>query len=210
MSSDVAILRPMQRRTEGRGQSRFSARRMAIPDVVLVETALHRDARGAFAETWRQSDFSDLGLPDFVQDNQVSSPRRGTLRGLHFQRPPHAQSKLVRPIRGAIFDVAVDLREESPTFGTWVGASLSADEGQMLFVPRGFAHGYCTLEDDTTVAYRCDAYYQPECEGGVNAFDTAIGIEWPIPSADMILSHRDLSLPSLGDVAPLLIIGGVQ
>jgi dTDP-4-dehydrorhamnose 3,5-epimerase len=200
----------MRRRDDTRTPARFSVRRLAIPDVLLIETTLRRDARGSFAETWRQSDFADLALPDFVQDNQAHSPRRGTLRGLHFQRPPHAQAKLVRPVRGAIFDVAVDLREESPSFGAWVGAVLSPDDGQMLFVPRGFAHGYCTLEDDATVAYRCDAYYRPECEGGVNAFDAAIGIEWPLPSADMILSHRDLALPGLGAIAPLLLMGAIQ
>lgn len=184
--------------------ARFASRPLAIPDVRLIETAVHRDGRGTFVETWRRSDFETMGLPEFVQDNHVESSRRGTLRGLHFQRAPHAQAKLVRAVRGAIFDVAVDLRAGSPTFGRWVGATLTAEEGGILFVPRGFAHGYLTLEDDTAVAYRCDAYYHPAADGGLNPFDPAVAIAWPMTRATITVSPRDAALPSLAVIgAPL-------
>jgi dTDP-4-dehydrorhamnose 3,5-epimerase len=199
MAVEPAIASLVARRDEAR-TARFTVRRLEIPDVLVIATVRRHDDRGSFAETWRKSDFADLGLPDFVQDNHVESHWRGTLRGLHFQRPPHAQAKLVRPLRGSIFDVAVDLRAGSPTFGAWIGATLAADDGEMLFVPRGFAHGYCTLEDDTAVAYRCDACYRPESEGGLNPFDPAIGIAWPMPSYAAVVSDRDLALPSLASV----------
>jgi dTDP-4-dehydrorhamnose 3,5-epimerase len=207
MQSNEVIARLDPRRVNNRAPARFSARRLAIPDLLVVETVRHRDDRGSFVETWRLSDFTNLGLPEFVQDNHVHSLWRGTLRGLHFQRSPHAQAKLIRPLRGAIFDVAVDLRVGSPTFGTWAGVTLSADDGDMLFVPRGFAHGYCTLEHNTAVAYRCDAYHRPESEGGLNAFDPALGIDWPMPAAEMILSDRDRALPAMGAIGSRVAIG---
>lgn len=207
MPTDPGLAHVSPLRAAGKAPSRFSVRRLAIPGVLLIEAARHHDPRGTFAETWRRSDFDELGLPDFVQDNEVHSLQCGTMRGLHFQRAPHAQAKLVRPLSGAIFDVAVDLRAGSPSFGIWVGVTLEAGEGQMLFVPRGFAHGYCTLADDTVVAYRCDAYYQPEFEGGLNAFDHAVGIEWPMSSEEMIVSDRDRALPGLGSIGQTVAVG---
>src|SRR5450830_1885285 len=138
----------------------FDSVPLAIPDVILITLARYADARGYFMETYRASSFEELGIrASFVQDNQSMSLERGTVRGLHFQRPPWAQAQLIRVLKGAIFDVAVDLRQGSKTFGNWVGVRLSAERGEQLFVPRGFAHGYCTLDPGTEVAYKCDAYY---------------------------------------------------
>lgn len=199
MPTEAILLRPAVRTAEQ--PARFAARPLSIPDVLLIAARRQHDRRGSFLETWRRSDFAHIGLPDFVQDNEVRSLRRGTLRGLHFQRPPHGQAKLVRALSGAIFDVAVDLRRGSPTFGSWVGATLAAEEATMLFVPRGFAHGYCTLADDTVVAYRCDAAYAPEYEGGLLFSDPLVGIEWPLPPEAMILSEKDRALPGLADLS---------
>jgi dTDP-4-dehydrorhamnose 3,5-epimerase len=178
----------------------FTATPLAIPDVKLIGRRQFRDSRGYFMVTYEVSEFRHLGLPEFVQDNQAQSVRRGTIRGLHFQRPPHAQAKLVWALRGAIFDVAVDIRAGSPTFGNWVGATLRAGSGEALFVPRGFAHGYCTLEDDTEVAYKCDAVYAPLADGGVLYSDPAIGIAWPVVPDAAIVSEKDGGLPLLKDL----------
>jgi dTDP-4-dehydrorhamnose 3,5-epimerase len=134
---------------------------------------------------------------DFVQDNQAFSPARGTMRGLHLQIPPRAISKLVRCIRGAVFDVAVDVRTGSPTFGRWAAAALTAEGGQMLYVPRGFAHGYCTLTPDAEVLYKMGGYYAPDCELGVLWNDPAIGIDWPVPDAEMTINARDRAFAPL-------------
>ena len=139
---------------------------------------------------------------DFVQDNQAFSARRGTVRGLHFQTAPHPQAKLVRVLRGAIFDVAVDIRPGSPTFGRWAGAELTAEGGEQLFVPRGFAHGYCTLTDDTELFYKVDGLYAPQTEGGVLWNDPDLGIDWPI-TGEAVLSDRDRTLPRLKDLPPV-------
>lgn len=179
----------------------FAVKPLRIPGVALVIRKPIEDTRGYFLVTYEQQEFARLGLPDFVQDNQALSAQRGTVRGLHFQAPPHAQGKLVRVLSGAIFDVAVDLRAASPTFGQWVGATLSAHSGESIFVPRGFAHGYCTLEDNTEVAYRCDNTYAPQAEGGLLFSDPDIGIDWPIPAAGAIVSDKDRALPPLADFA---------
>ena len=168
---------------------------------MLIGQPRFEDVRGYFMVTYETSEFRRLGLPDFVQDNQVWSARSGTVRGLHFQKPPHAQAKLVRVLRGAIFDVAVDIRAGSPTFGQWVSATLSADSEQIC-VPRGFAHGYCTLADDTEVAYRCDAPYVPEAEAGIRFSDPTLDIDWPVAAGAAILSDKDRALSLLKDVAP--------
>jgi dTDP-4-dehydrorhamnose 3,5-epimerase len=153
-------------------------------------------------ETYRRDAFVDLGIvASFVQDNQALSQAAGTLRGLHFQAPPKAQAKLVRVLSGAIYDVAVDIRRGSPSYGRWSGARISASGGEQLFVPAGFAHGYCTLEADTEVAYKCDAYYASELEGGVAATDLEIAIEWPFPAEAMSCSTKDRSLPPLRALA---------
>jgi dTDP-4-dehydrorhamnose 3,5-epimerase len=169
-----------------------------IPDVLVIAPKRFSDTRGYFIETYVTDEFRRLGIAaEFVQDNEAGSLRGGTIRGLHFQRGEHAQAKLVRVIAGAIFDVAVDLRQGSPTRGRWVGATLSAESGEQLFMPRGFAHGYCTLGDNTVVAYKCDSVYSREHEGGIHFADPAIGIAWPVANAAAIVSDKDRALPPL-------------
>lgn len=173
---------------------------LAIADVLLITPKRHGDARGWFSETWSRRAFAESGLEiDFVQDNQAFSAKAGTLRGLHFQQAPHPQAKLVRAIRGAIFDVAVDIRDGSPTYGQWVGAELTGEGGEQLFVPRGFAHGYCTLTDNCDIAYKVDGLYGPRTEGGILWNDPAIGIDWRF-KGEMTLSDKDTTLPHLKDL----------
>lgn len=173
---------------------------LAIPDVLLITPKRHGDARGWFAETWSEKVMAQAGLTNaFVQDNQAFNAKKGTLRGLHFQKPPHAQGKLVRVLKGAIFDVAVDLRPGSASYGRWVAATLTATGGGQLFVPRGFAHGYCTLEDDTELFYKVDGQYAPELEGGVLWNDPDLAIAWPF-NGEPVLSEKDQKLPLLKDL----------
>lgn len=154
------------------------------------------DERGWFSETFNAQAFSvAVGNVQFVQDNQAFSAEAGTLRGLHFQRPPHAQAKLVRVLRGSIFDVALDLRVGSSTYGHWVARTLTARDGEQLFVPRGFAHGYCTLEPNTEVAYKTDGFYAPRHDAGLAWDDPTLAIPWPVSPAAAILSDRDRALP---------------
>jgi dTDP-4-dehydrorhamnose 3,5-epimerase len=160
----------------------------------------YSDERGWFRETYSARSFAPaLGNIVFVQDNQAFSAARGTLRGLHFQRPPEPQAKLVRVLHGSIFDVAVDIRAGSPTYGRWVGETLTADGGEQMFVPHGFAHGYCTLEPNTEVAYKVDGFYSPACDAGLAWNDTTIGIEWSIAPDEVILSDKDKKLPAFAD-----------
>lgn len=182
----------------------------SIPGVLLLKPRYFRDARGYFVETYNARTAHDAGLTaGFVQDNQALSLKRGTVRALHFQVPPRSQAKLVRVLRGGIYDVAVDLRVGSPSYGRWTGATLTAQGGEQIFVPRGFAHGYCTLEDDTEVAYKVDDYYAPECERGLAWDDPTIGIGWPVAPADALLSDRDHKLPRFADFAsPFRYDGG--
>jgi dTDP-4-dehydrorhamnose 3,5-epimerase len=176
--------------------SNFSFEPTNIAEVLLVRARRHSDDRGDFMETYEREAFRQGGiLTEFMQDNQSMSKRRGTIRGLHFQSGPVAQAKLVRVMQGAIFDVAVDLRQGSPTFGHWCGAELSSDNGCALFVPRGFAHGFCTLADDTIVAYKVDAPYSKAHEGGIAWNDATIGIDWPVDDGAALLSERDRALP---------------
>jgi dTDP-4-dehydrorhamnose 3,5-epimerase len=178
--------------------SNFSSERLSIPDVILIRVRKFRDSRGHFLETFRKSDFADFGVGcDFVQDNQAFSAQPGTTRGLHFQVPPHAQAKLVRVLHGSVYDAVVDLRHGSPTYGKWCGAKLTADGGEQIFVPRGFAHGYCTLEPDTVVAYKVDAYYAPHSEAGLAWNDPEIGIDWTVPESSVLVSEKDKEWPSL-------------
>jgi dTDP-4-dehydrorhamnose 3,5-epimerase len=173
---------------------------LAIPEVLLITPRRHGDARGWFAETWSRKTLAAAGIDaDFVQDNQAFSARKGTLRGLHFQTAPHPQAKLVRVLRGAIYDVAVDVRAGSPSFGRWVGAELTAERGEQLFVPRGFAHAYCTLTDDCELAYKVDGLYAPETEGGVIWNDPDLAIPWPL-DGEPVLSDKDKVLPRLKDL----------
>lgn len=166
-----------------------------IPDLLVIEPKVHRDARGFFVETF--SDRWDLPFR-FVQDNHSMSTQKGTLRGLHYQRPPAAQTKLIRCLRGAIFDVAVDLREGSPTYGHWVGETLTAENMRQLLVPKGFAHGFCTLEDMTEVAYKVDHLYSPEHDGSIRWDDSDISIQWPMKHPS--LSPKDEMAPTLKEL----------
>ena len=151
--------------------------------VQLIRPRRHGDARGWFTETYNRDAFAQLGIAcTFVQDNHSLSAQAFTLRGLHFQTPPRGQDKLVRCIRGRIFDVAVDIRKGSPTFGQWVGAELSAENGHQLFVPVGFAHGFLTLEENCEVTYKCSDTYSPNHDCGIRWDDPAMGIDWPIPA----------------------------
>ena len=174
---------------------------LALPDVLLITPRRHGDARGWFAETWSRRAFEAAGLDlDFVQDNQSFNAETGTVRGLHFQMAPHPQTKLVRCLRGAILDVAVDVRPGSPTFGEWVSATLSAEGGEQLLVPRGFAHGFCTLTDNCEIAYKVDGLYAPQTEGGVLWNDPDLAIDWPVMADRAILSDKDKVLPRLKDM----------
>jgi dTDP-4-dehydrorhamnose 3,5-epimerase len=172
---------------------------MSENPVQLIEPRRHGDARGWFTEVYSEKTFDARGITcRFVQDNHSLSAPAFTLRGLHFQTPPHGQDKLVRCIRGSIFDVAVDVRRDSPTYGQWVGATLSAENGHQLFVPIGFAHGFLTLEADCEVSYKVSDLYAPECDGGVR-WDS-VGIDWPMPADPRPeLSPKDAKLPSLAD-----------
>lgn len=176
----------------------MKATRLAIPDVILLEPGRHRDHRGFFSETYSKRALSEVGIDvEFVQDNHSLSRQRGVVRGLHFQTDPTPQDKLVRVPRGAVFDVAVDLRHGSPTFGKWVGAVLSAENWHQLFVPKGFAHGFCTLETDSELLYKVSGYYAPECDRGVAWDDPEIGINWPIKPEEAVLSEKDAKQPRL-------------
>ena len=173
----------------------------------LIVPERHRDDRGFFAETYSRRKYSELGIDiEFVQDNHSLSRDFGTLRGLHFQAPPHAQAKLVRCGRGAIFDVAVDIRRGSPTYGEWKGYELTAENGNQLYVPVGFAHGFVTLMPDSEIVYKCSAYYAPETEGAVLWNDPDIGIDWAT-KADPILSDKDAAAPFLSDLESPFVYG---
>ena len=176
---------------------------LALPDLLLITPKRHSDARGWFTETWSRRVFDEAGIAaDFVQDNQAFNARKGTVRGLHFQQAPHPQAKLVRVLKGAIWDVGVDVRPGSATYGQWAAATLTAEGGEQLFVPRGFAHGYCTLEDDTMLAYKVDGLYAPDREGGVLWNDPDLGLPWPVEGAP-VLSDKDKVLPRLKDLGPV-------
>ncbi|HWL81069.1 MAG TPA: dTDP-4-dehydrorhamnose 3,5-epimerase [Roseomonas sp.] len=171
---------------------------MSSNPVRLIRPRRFGDDRGWFVESWSRGRFAAAGIDcEFVQDNHSMSAAPGTLRGLHFQRPPHAQDKLVRCLRGRIFDVAVDLRKGSPTYGHWVGATLTAEGGEQLFVPIGFAHGFVTLEPDTEVAYKTSAAYAPDCDAGIRWDDPTIGVAWPLPAGGPVLSAKDQRQPAL-------------
>jgi dTDP-4-dehydrorhamnose 3,5-epimerase len=174
---------------------------LAIPEVLLITPARHGDERGWFSETFRQSALEETGFTaTFVQDNHVRSTTRGIQRGLHYQKPPHAQDKLLRCVVGAIFDVAVDIRKGSPTYGQWVGAELSAENRQQLLVPKGFAHGYVTLTDACEVLYKVTGYYTPAAEGALRWSDPAIDIDWPIPVSEITANDRDNAAPLLANI----------
>jgi len=174
--------------------------RTKIEDVVIIEPKVHGDDRGYFVETFRQDKLEDfLGFKvKFCQDNESKSSK-GVLRGLHYQLSPAAQTKLVRVIQGRVVDVAVDIRKGSPTFGQYVAVELSAENKKQLFVPRGFAHAFVVLEDNTVFAYKVDNYYSPENDRGLAFDDASIGIEWPLELSELKLSDKDTKQPSLKD-----------
>lgn len=168
--------------------------------VRLIRTRRFSDDRGWFSETWVEHQWRDLGVDvPFVQDNHSYSRPAGTIRGIHFQTPPHAQAKLVRCTRGAILDFAVDLRRGSPTYGQHVGAQLSADNGDQLFIPVGFGHAFVTLEPDCEVMYKVSDYYAPECDGGIRWDCPQLAIDWRLDGQAPVLSAKDAILPGLGD-----------
>lgn len=177
-----------------------SVKHRAGSGVHLFKPRRFGDARGWFMETYSEVSAEAAGVTvRFVQDNQSFSASPGTIRGLHFQRPPHAQAKLVRCARGSIMDYAVDVRRGSPTYGRWVGARLTAMGGEQLYVPVGFAHGFVTLEEDVEVAYKVSDIYAPDCDGGIFWKDPAIGIDWPVPEHGAVLSDKDKVLPLLAE-----------
>jgi dTDP-4-dehydrorhamnose 3,5-epimerase len=169
--------------------------------VRLIKPRRFGDARGWFTEFYNQRAFAALGLDDlYLQDNHSLSQQKGVLRGLHFQTPPHGQAKLVRCIRGAVFDVAVDVRRGSPTYGRWVGTTLSAENGHQLYIPVGFAHGFITLEDGCEVTYKVTAHYAPDHDGGIIWNDPDITVDWPdLPASGALLSGKDQMLGRLKD-----------
>lgn len=180
----------------------------ALPGVRLIEAVRHGDGRGFFSETWSRRAFAAAGIDrDFVQDNHSRSAARHTLRGLHFQRPPRAQGKLVRVTRGAVLDVAVDLRAGSPSYGRHVAEVLSAENWRQLWVPEGFAHGFLTLEPDSEVLYKVTADYAPEAEGGLRFDDPALAIAWPVPPGEITANARDRAFPLLAELPDDLFAG---
>ena len=173
---------------------------LAIEDVKLVTPQRFGDDRGFFSETYNQQRFFEAGITaEFLQDNHSLSAQKGTIRGLHYQSPPFAQAKLVRVLRGSILDVAVDVRSGSPTYGQWVSAELSAENGVQIFVPRGFLHGFATLEPDTEIAYKVDNYYSKECDGAVLWNDASLNIDWGIAAGEAVLSEKDAAAPAFAD-----------
>ena len=174
-----------------------------IPEIRLISTRWFADSRGEFSEVYSRARWQQAGIAeDWVQDNHAISTEVGTVRGLHFQRSPMAQAKLIRVVKGAIWDVAVDIRQGSPWYGQWVGVELSAAERRQHYVPAGFAHGYCTLEPDTEVLYKVDAPYAAETEGGVAWDDPALALPWPLPPSGAVLADKDRLLPRLAEMEP--------
>ena len=178
-----------------------------IEGVVIIEPKVFGDSRGYFFESYSQRDFNSLvGEVNFVQDNESKSCY-GVIRGLHFQKPPFEQSKLVRVVKGKVLDVAVDIREGSPTFGKHVAVELSEENHRQLFIPKGFAHGFSVLSEEAVFQYKCDNFYAPEYEGAIAWDDPALGIDWRIPSDKTILSEKDMRHPTLGAIESPFVFG---
>ncbi len=174
---------------------------LALPDVKIIRTRRLTDSRGVFSETYSRRTFHEAGIAlEFVQDNHSVSTAAGVVRGLHYQGQPFAQDKLVRVVRGRIFDVAVDIRRSSPTFSKWVAAELSADQWNQMLIPAGFAHGFCTLEPDTEVIYKVTNFYAPEHDFGIRWNDPELAIAWPVLDNNAALSEKDAGLPFFKDV----------
>lgn len=170
-----------------------------IPEVVIIEPRVFNDARGYFFESFSERDFVEqVADVKFVQDNESASVY-GVVRGLHYQNPPYTQSKLVRCVRGRVLDVAVDIREGSPTYRKWVAVELSEENHRQLFIPKGFAHGFAVLSERAVFQYKCDEFYHPEADAGIQLLDPSLGIEWGVKEADMILSDKDRNRAPLDD-----------
>ena len=170
-----------------------------IEGVVIIEPRIFRDARGYFFESYSKKEFDEkVAHVDFVQDNESCSTR-GVMRGLHFQRPPYTQAKLVRCVKGAVLDVAVDIRKGSPTYGKHVAVELTEDNHRQFFIPKGFAHGFAVLSDVAVFQYKCDEFYHPEADGGISILDGTLGIDWQIDPTEAILSEKDKNHPFLAD-----------
>ncbi|MBD0270548.1 MAG: dTDP-4-dehydrorhamnose 3,5-epimerase [Acetobacteraceae bacterium] len=175
---------------------------MGLPGPLLIVPRVFRDGRGSLRETWSERDFAALGVIErFVQDNHSVSAASGTVRGMHFQLPPRAQAKLVRVLRGAVLDVAVDLRRGSPAYGRHLAIELSASDERQVYIPAGFAHGFCTIEPDTEVAYKCSDYYDPGLERGLAWDDPDLALPWPVGADRAVLSDKDRRQPRLRDAA---------
>ncbi|MEZ5778802.1 MAG: dTDP-4-dehydrorhamnose 3,5-epimerase [Paracoccaceae bacterium] len=182
-----------------------------LPGVLVLTPRRFGDARGWFSEVWNKATLASIGIAtDFVQDNHSHSRDVGTVRGLHFQSPPHAQAKLVRVGRGRVLDVAVDIRKGSPTFGQWTGVELSAENGRQLLIPAGFLHGFITRETDSEVLYKCSDVYAPDCDGAVRFDDPDLSIDWGINSAMAILSDKDRNAPLFRDFVSPFTYGAAQ
>ena len=175
----------------------------ALPEVLEITPARFGDHRGFFSETWNRAALAEAGIAiDFCQDNHSLSAARHTLRGLHFQTPPHAQDKLVRVVAGTVLDVAVDIRAGSPRYRQWVAVPLSAEAGNQLLVPKGFAHGFLTLTPDAQVVYKCSDYYRPSADSAIRWDDPALAIDWGVDTEDLTLSDKDRTAPLLADIPP--------
>jgi len=174
---------------------------LALPEVLLLEPRRFGDARGFFVETYNRTRWAEAGIgAEFIQDNHSMSAARGTVRGLHFQAPPRAQAKLIRVAKGAVLDVAVDIRRGSPSFGRHVAVELSAENGRQLYVPEGFAHGFQTLTEGAEVLYKVTDYYAPEAEAGLLWSDPALGIDWPVSPDEATVNLRDAGFPALDEL----------
>ncbi|MBY6006622.1 dTDP-4-dehydrorhamnose 3,5-epimerase [Salipiger bermudensis] len=183
----------------------------ALLGVKILTPQRFGDNRGFFSESWNRARMAEHGLDhDFVQDNHSLSATQGTVRGLHFQSPPHAQAKLVRCGRGRLFDVAVDIRKGSPSYGKWIGVELSFENGHQLLIPEGFLHGFVTREPDTEIIYKCSDYYAPDCDGAVRFDDPEIGIDWGLDSSEAVLSEKDAAAPLLKDFDSPFLFEGTQ
>ncbi len=170
-----------------------------IPGLLIIEPRVFADERGYFFESFSQTKFTESGLiSGFVQDNESKS-HRGVIRGLHYQLAPYAQTKLIRVVRGTVYDVAVDIREGSPTFGQWYGLEVSASNKKQFYIPKGFAHGFSVLSEYAIFSYKCDAFYHPAAERGIRFDDPALGIDWKLPMDEAVISGKDLLLPNLAE-----------
>ena len=177
----------------------MEVKKTSIDGVFIIEPRIFEDSRGYFFESFSQREFEEkIGPINFVQDNESKSSY-GVMRGLHFQRPPFTQSKLVRCVKGAVLDVAVDIRKGSPTYGQHVAVELTEDNHRQFFIPKGFAHGFAVLSETAVFQYKCDEFYHPEADGGISILDDSLGIDWRIPTEKVILSEKDTKHSSLND-----------